>query len=226
MILGKSFIDRSETMYPSVAYQFDSDEVGDMGYFFTRDLSTSYGFVFSGEVYLPNRTVTAGEYFCLWTAHATEIKYSGKFSVFMRIGFRGQDMVGGPIEAKGRLTYIDGCSDTLLVYPPRAGDPSLNLLHFPPRIKQSFHTHPSIRFGIVVEGTGYASINPREGEDGEMDETRIALEAGMMFCIEEHELHRFVTEYHPMKVIAYHPDGDWGPTDHNHTMLNRTYVTK
>jgi hypothetical protein len=29
-----------------------------------------------------------------------------------------------------------------------------------------------------------------------------------------------------MRVIAYHPDGDWGPTDENHTMLNRTYIKK
>jgi quercetin dioxygenase-like cupin family protein len=226
MNLGKSYIDRSETMYPSVAYQFDSSEVGDMGYFFTKDLSTSYGYVFEGSVTLPNKTVTAGEYFCLWTTQSTEIKYQGKLSVFMRIGFRGQDMIGGPVESKGRLTYIDGCSDSILIYPPRQSDPSLNLLHFPPNIKQTWHTHPSLRFGIVIAGCGYAATNRRINLEGEEEENRYLLEKGMMFCIEEQELHRFVTENQTMTVIAFHPDGDWGPTDHNHSMINRTYLAK
>jgi hypothetical protein len=50
------------------------------------------------------------------------------------------------------------------------------------------------------------------------------LEAGSIFCIEERENHRFQTINDTMKIIAYHPDGDWGPTDQNHTMLNRTYI--
>ena len=47
-----------------------------------------------------------------------------------------------------------------------------------------------------------------------------------MFCIEEREVHRFSTSNEEMVVLAFHPDGDWGPTDHNHTMLNRTYINK
>ena len=228
MILGKTYIDRSDTMYPSFAFQFDSSEIGDMGYFFTKDLSTTYGYIFSGSLTLPNnKTVSKGEYFSFWSSQATEIKYTDcKFSVFIRVGYKGQDTTGGPVEGKGRLTYIDGCSDSILVYPPRLGDPSINLLHFPPYIKQTYHTHPSIRFGIVIGGSGYASINPRINVDGEEEETRYPLQEGMMFCIEEHELHRFVTEFQTMTVIAYHPDGDWGPTDHNHSMINRTYLTK
>ena len=35
---------------------------------------------------------------------------------------------GGPVEPKGRLRYIDGCSDTVLASPPRLGDP-LSLIH-------------------------------------------------------------------------------------------------
>jgi hypothetical protein len=45
-----------------------------------------------------------------------------------------------------------------------------------------------------------------------------------MFCLEEHELHKFKTENSEMKLVVYHPDSDWGPTDQNHTMLNRTYI--
>jgi len=39
------------------------------------------------------------------------------------------------------------------------------------------------------------------------------------------ENHRFRTVDSTMTVIAFHPDGDWGPTDHTHTMINRTYIS-
>jgi hypothetical protein len=48
----------------------------------------------------------------------------------------------------------------------------------------------------------------------------------MHFCLEEQELHRFRTKNNEMRIIAFHPDGDWGPTDENHVMINRTYVKK
>jgi len=105
----------------------------------------------------------------------------------------------------------------LLVYPPRLGDPTLNYLYFPPGIDQSFHTHPSIRVGCVIQGEGKASLRDKE----------IDLVPGVMFALEEKELHRFRTSSGDiMKIIAFHPDGDWGPTDENHTMLNRTYIAE
>jgi hypothetical protein len=45
--------------------------------------------------------------------------------------------LGGPCEAFGRLRYIDGCSDSLLVGPAVRGDPCLNHLHFPPGVSQT-----------------------------------------------------------------------------------------
>jgi hypothetical protein len=227
MIIGKTFIDRTNTMYPSLAYSFDGDEVGDLGYFYSHAFSNMYGYVHQGTLTLPNnKVVTNGEYFSFYTHDATRIEYTGKITVFTRIGFHGQDMIGGPVEEKGRLCYMDGCSDSLLIYPPRQGDPSASLLVFPQKIKQTYHTHPSIRLGVVISGSGYACINPREDEDGNQTESRYGLEAGMLFCLEEHELHRFCTEYNGMRIMAYHPDGDWGPTDHNHSMINRTYIAK
>jgi quercetin dioxygenase-like cupin family protein len=68
-----------------------------------------------------------------------------------------------------------------------------------------------------VSGSGYACLS---------DGKKIKLKPETLFCIEEKENHRFITEKEPMVVIAFHPDGDWGPTDHNHTMLNRTYINK
>jgi hypothetical protein len=96
----------------------------------------------------------------------------------------------------------------------------LNFLYFPPGINQTFHLHPSIRFGCVADGIGFSDYK-KAGED-----ICSPLEAGNAFCLEEQETHRFRTEDSHMVVIAWHPDGDWGPTDHNHTMLNRTYLQK
>ena len=69
-------------------------------------------------------------------------------------GYRGLRQIGGPLELAGRLRYIDGCDDTLLVCPPRLGEPCLNHLHIPPRTDQTPHTHPSVRIGVILRGTG------------------------------------------------------------------------
>jgi hypothetical protein len=209
----KVWLDYTDTMYPSHAALHDASQ--DQGLTFTNEYSTIYGYVFSGVTTLPNGDIiTAGKYFSYWSWGSYEIKYTGKTVIITRIGFKGQNVIG-QLESNGRLCYIDGCSDTLLVYPPRLGDPTLNALYFPPNIKQSYHIHPSIRLGFVVSGSGYACLN---------DNKKIKLKPETLFCIEEKENHRFVTEKDPMVVIAFHPDGDWGPTDHNHTMLNRTYI--
>lgn len=132
--------------------------------------------------------------------------------VAQRLGFRACSMAGGPVESRGRLRYIDRCSDTLLAAPSRSGDPCLNLLHFPPGISQTFHVHPSVRAGAVSRGRGYC----------ETPHGRTPLVAGLFFSIPANGVHRFVTESDAMDVIAYHPDSDWGPTDEVHPMLNRT----
>ena len=71
-------------------------------------------------------------------------------------GYTGLFHLGGPLEREGRLRYIDGCSDTLLVSPPRRGDPCLNHLHGPPGTRQSPHTHPSARVGVRLESVPIA----------------------------------------------------------------------
>jgi len=187
--------------------------------------TTIYGFVFQGKLSTDSFVVSAGQYFCLTSVNRSDlivnIDENSHVVLIERIGFKGQNQVGGPVESKGRLTYIDGCSDSLLVYPPRLGDPSLNYLFFPPGIDQTFHVHPSVRLGTVIEGSGYSNVQNNKGETEVLELTE-----GTVFCLHEMELHRFRTENVSMKIIAWHPDGDWGPTDHNHTMLNRTYIQK
>lgn len=215
-IIEAGIIDRSDTMYPTIAWAFDKEQF-DTDYGLEK-CSTVYGYVAEGILRLPNDwIVTPGHWFSYAAPYAGVInaEHVSGYMV-MRLGYKGQTTLGGPIEDKGRLSYIDGCSDTLLVYPPRLGDPSLNHLYFPAGIDQSFHTHPSIRMGFVARGEGVA----------ELSNGKIKLKQGMTFCLDEQELHRFKTNKSEMHIIAFHPDGDWGPTDQNHTMLNRTYLAR
>lgn len=126
-------------------------------------------------------------------------------------GFR---QFGGPIESTGRLTYIDGCTDTLLVCPPRLGAPCLNHLHIPAGTDQSFHTHPSDRLGAILSGGGWCDT-----PNGTFE-----LAAGVAWYIPTGCEHRFRTESASLDVIAWHPDSDFGPTDDNHPMINRTVL--
>lgn len=138
----------------------------------------------------------------------------GPCLVITRLGYRGLFSVGGPIEREGRLRYIDGCTDTLLIAPPRRGDPCLNHLHFPPRIRQTMHTHPSVRIGYVARGCGRAVYPGGE----------VPLSQGMFWLLPPEAPHCFYTDDLPMDVIAWHPDSDTGPVDDDHPMINRTIV--
>jgi quercetin dioxygenase-like cupin family protein len=129
-------------------------------------------------------------------------------------GYRGLRQIGGPLETAGRLRYIDGCSDTLLVCPPRLGDPCLNHLHIPPRTDQTPHTHPSVRIGVILRGTG--ECRTPEGV--------YPLRPGMGWYIPTGCLHSFFTRDEALDVIAWHPDSDFGPRDDDHPMLNRTQI--
>ena len=207
------FIDMTDTMYPSYALKVKD------GVMSTTNHTTTYGYVLSGSVDFRNGLYAQeGQYFSIWTKLPHDFVVNGEAVFFCRMGYKGQNNIGGPLEESGRLCYIDGCSDSLLIYPPRQGDPSLNVLYFPAGINQTFHIHPSVRLGVVVDGEGFSNVMV----DGK--EQEVPLKVGDMFCIEERETHRFRTTTSHMTVVPYHPDGDWGPTDHNHTMLNRTYI--
>ena len=128
-------------------------------------------------------------------------------------GHRGLFVVGGPVESAGRLRYINGCSDTVLVAPLVRGDPCLNFLHIPPGVVQSDHEHPSLRAGLVLHGDGVCVV---EGTD------RLPLSGGTVFVLEPGTVHRFESGSLPLDIVAWHPDSDFGPTDEDHPMLNRT----
>jgi quercetin dioxygenase-like cupin family protein len=185
-----------------------------------------YGFVSEGVVYISDPDdddvqirLRKGQYFSV--SAPAQFIFSPNIPSRV-VAIHATDFVpfrtfGGPIEPKGRLRYIDRCSDSLIVAPPRLGDPCLNLLHFPAGIHQTPHTHPSVRCGAIASGNGYC-ING--------DNVKIELKAGMIWVIPRDVVHSFHTadSGDELNVIAYHPDSDWGPEDENHPMLNRTWV--
>jgi len=131
-----------------------------------------------------------------------------------RRGYIGLNSIGGPVENKGRLAYIDGCTDTVIIGPPVKGDPCFNLLHFPANTNQTMHTHPSLRCGITIAGRGVARF-----PDGEVE-----LLPGDCWFLETGGQHAFYTTDSELLVSAWHPDTDTGPHRDDHPMLNKTMV--
>lgn len=217
MILLKNAetIDRSDFFYPS-ACQILKNKT-DLSQAYPK--ATIYGVclgptkisINGSELKLQNEA-----YFSLCTQNTKKLIVEPEVSVvlFIRYGYRGFDQVGLNCENSGRLSYIDGCTDSTLISPPRYGDPSLNLLCFPPKTVQSFHRHPTLRFGVILEGAGFADT----------EQNSIPLKPHDAFLVTENEAHRFRTKSKSMRLIAFHPDSDFGPKDSDHAMLNRTYV--
>ena len=134
--------------------------------------------------------------------------------VVSALGSKGLRQFGGPAEKTGRLRYVDGCSDTLLLSPPRKGEPCLNHLHIPKGVKQRQHYHPSDRVGIILAGSGVCCA----------DEGDFALTPGSCWLIPAGSNHHFETHAETLDVITWHPDSDFGPSDEDHPMINRTWV--
>ena len=209
-------IDRKDFFYPSSCHLLHNkvDLTNQFG------VATVYG-VSLGSTKInyqdSSLKVAGGSYFSLNLSMQIKkftIEAEAGVVIFIRYGYLGLNQLGLNSENTGRLTYIDGCTSTTLISPPRYGDPSLNLLSFPAGTEQSFHRHPSLRFGVVLEGSGFA--------DTEKSPVRISKNS--VFSISENELHRFRTTDKSMRVIAFHPDSDFGPKDNDHVMLNRTYL--
>jgi hypothetical protein len=177
---------------------------------------THFGYVHDAaatlEVPAGTFVLNQGMYFAV--PSSCRISGPGRGIVMTKLDYRGVFMIGGPIEAHGRLRYIDGCTDSLLIPPQLAGDPCLNSLYFPPNVSQTEHTHPSIRMGLIVRGGG--QCRTREGT--------YPLSPGQLFIIQANGLHSFRTMEQELVVLAFHPDSDFGPTDLVHPMINRTLV--
>jgi len=204
--------DLSDEKFPTLLWGWNNDALH------LPAIGTHFGYVYQGELAIVNApdrglfVLKPGMYFSL--PGAGKLMGDGKAIVVTRLAYQGMFSIGGPTESSGRLLYIDGCKDSLLIPPVMKGDPCLNALYFPEKIDQTPHTHPSMRVGIVVSG---------RGECITLNEV-IPLQPGQVFVIPAGGLHSFRTTDSPMVVIAYHPVSDYGPTHEVHPMLNRTWV--
>ena len=239
---GIIFDDRKHEKYPIKYYNV----INGKGLEVKEDCSY-YGYCYGGEALITQNNDTTfiiadGMYFSSSalesfthpageTSKIVVVEVYHNEGVYPETKFKAMNMVGGKIETEGRLKYIDGCTDSLLIAPVKLGDPCFNHLHFPHSINQTAHTHPSHRIGIVAKGNGlcltpFGNLPLTEGMifvikqwDGE--EKNIGLD-GKMY---PNGTHSFMTpETSCMDVIAFHPDSDFGATDINHPMINRTIV--
>ena len=167
-----------DTMYPTYSMYF-SENIEKQG----MDFATTYGYVLSGmaSIYAnqQNWWLVNKNYFAFhgtWTIENASDDF--EMWTVTKIGYKCMPMLG-QTENNGRLSYIDGCSDSVLVSMPRMGDPVLNYLHFPTGIYQTQHTHPSIRMGVVIDGEGEAFQEQSNYSDGWVK----PLKKGCMFML-------------------------------------------
>lgn len=202
-------VDSCDEKLPTAFYSWKDDSIELSGG------GTHFGYIFKGNSTLKTNlgsfALREKMFFCVPDSFMIE---GGEGIIITRIGFKGMFSIGGQIEETGRLRYIDGCRDSLLIPPILKGAPCLNALYFPPNITQTPHTHPSVRVGMVAKGRGECVTIERV----------FPLEKGSAFIIPPEALHSFNTYDDEMVVIAYHPDSDFGATHEEHPMINRTII--
>ena len=212
-IKNGKILDLSKNEFPTNVYAWDSSNLE-----LENNNSTYFGFVESGSIdlFVGEKLFTIYEkmYFSINQNFKLFNNNVSKGFIVERINYKGFFSIGGEIEEKGRYKYIDGCSDSLLISPVLKGEPCLNLLHFPPNTIQTPHTHPSVRIGIIISGSGQCILENQV----------IPLEKGKIFFINSNLLHSFNTQENNMNIVVYHPDSDFGPTDTNHPMINKTII--
>jgi hypothetical protein len=235
---GLIFDDAENKVYPIRYFNI----INGVGAKLNKDYSY-YGYVYSGKVtinrkFLSSLELDNGMYFSLSDEFSFSTNQIGScilievlnIGYYAETDFKAYPTFGGPIEAKGRLKYIDGCTDSLLISPVKKGQPCLNHLHFPENINQTQHTHPSHRIGIVA--SGYGECLTPFGNLPLSPEMIFVIKAwngtlynkgldGNLYAIGQHAFQTFGS---PMNVIAFHPDSDFGAEDEFHPMINRTIV--
>lgn len=128
--------------------------------------------------------------------------------------------VTASLEGTTTLPYINGCSTRQIFFPPRIGDPTLQLLKIPPySTEQAHHIHSTVRVVYVLSGRG-RSIVGMESYRIEQD-----LLPGMICILEPMCPHHFETPYgEPLIVIPLHVYSSSGIQETYHPMFNGTYT--
>ena len=159
----------------------------------------------------------SGQFRSLFISDATEL-------CLIKVPTYRAPIVQGIIEPSGRLKYIDGAYNSLLMSPPKKGEPCLNALYMTGKIDQTPHTHPSTRIGFILRGQVIVRIWDKEGEGANVTHEWV-LTQGDAWFMEQETIHSFhTTETDDMCLFAFHPDSDFGPTDEEAPMINRTII--
>jgi mannose-6-phosphate isomerase-like protein (cupin superfamily) len=177
---------------------------------------THFGFVLEGRADLVTSIgrfpLAQGMYFSV--SGEGVVRGAGVGMVFSSLGTHGLFSIGGPIEERGRLRYIDGSTDSLLVSPVTKGDPCLNALYFPAGTRQTPHLHRTFRVVVVARGSGSLCVDDRE----------LPLATGRSAVVRAGTRYAFRTYAEPMVAIVYHPDSEHGPTHDEHPVITGTIV--
>lgn len=182
------------------------------------ETGTHFGYVYQGEADLV-RTGSApyrlhgGMYFCLPGGGRIDGTSSAGL-VITRLDYHGMFSLGGPVEPTGRLAYIDGGTNSLLIPPLMLGDPCLNAMYFPPDIDQTMHTHPSYRIGVIIAGKAEFAT----------PQSVMPVATGHVFLIPAHSPHKFRTHSDQLIAVMFHPDSGTGYSHRDNPMLQRTWV--
>lgn len=116
----------------------------------------------------------------------------------------------------GNLSYMDGGTNTTAINPGRLGLPVINYVHFPKGMKQTLHTHPSQRIGLILSGKGTIELD---------DNVMFDIEEGDVFVMERNTLHNFMCDKgEDVTLFVFAPDSGTGPTDEINPLKVRTYV--
>ncbi len=215
LVHSKIFEDLSKSSFPILLQTWQDQKIE------LPDIGTHFGYIHQGSTDLSCARLKAAEAYLLQAGMYFALPGKGAIGgeassgmIVTRLNYQGMFSLGGPVEAQGRLAYIDGGASSLLIPPVMLGDPCLNAMYFPPHIDQTLHTHPSDRIGIVIAGGGEVKT----------PQTSTHLEAGTLFLIPAHHLHKFCTGDDSLTAVVFHPDSDTGFTHKNHPMLQRTIV--
>jgi|TARA_R110000787_G_scaffold105652_2_gene213129 quercetin dioxygenase-like cupin family protein len=162
-------------------------------------------------------TINEGFYFSIPTGfEIIEISDKYQFGLWVHTNYEASIQTGY-VEDDGRLNYIDGCKDSMLIQPIKKGNPCLNALFMPKGVNQTEHIHPSLRSGFIIKG----------GAKCEQEKEVYNLIEGQIFILGKDVKHKFRTDFSDfikLKLVAFHPDSDFGAEDENHPMINRTIV--
>ena len=247
-VAGLIFDDSKHKRYPIRYYNIIN---GNGAGFESKEDCSYYGYVYGGNLkirqsHYPEISLIDGQYFSVTgkfdinsyeSSNLVVIEVLHTKGIYPENKYRAMPTFGGPIEDEGRLKYIDGCTDSLLISPVKKGDPCFNHLHFPNDIVQTQHTHPSHRIGIVADGHGvcvtpFGNLPLVKGMifvikewTKEMEEAGVGYAEGLDGNQHACGMHAFNTPHETgMDVIAFHPDSDFGAEDTFHPMINRTIV--